>query len=230
VVLDVDVKHGRANAQVARLADRYGPIGAVWVRTGSGGAHGYLAHPSGTVPNSAGRLGPGIDVRGDGGYVVAPPSLHASGRRYQWLRPVVSELRPVPPTLLEAVRPSARGASAPVRLDRTRVSAYVAAAIEGEAREVSGATKGVRNHRLNLAAYRLGQLVGAGLVSENTVREALHISAESAGLGRREANATIRSGLVAGIKQLRALDIASARGAGAPTAGQQGLRGFASER
>ncbi|MEZ4395053.1 MAG: bifunctional DNA primase/polymerase [Polyangiales bacterium] len=57
----------------------------VEVITGSGGRHIYLSVPEGaTVRCSAGQLGPGLDVRGEGGYVVAPPSLHVSGRRYVW--------------------------------------------------------------------------------------------------------------------------------------------------
>src|SRR5207247_8069460 len=54
------------------------------VLTGGGGTHIYLAHPGSTVACSAGKLGPGLDVRGGGGYVVAPPSLHISGHPYAW--------------------------------------------------------------------------------------------------------------------------------------------------
>ena len=56
------------------------------VRTGNG-IHHYIAWPDdGTVMrNSAGKLGEGLDVRGEGGYVVAPPSIHPSGRPYEWL-------------------------------------------------------------------------------------------------------------------------------------------------
>ncbi|MER3407680.1 MAG: DNA primase, partial [Nitrososphaera sp.] len=48
------------------------------------GHHWYFAHPGGQVPNAV-RLLPGLDVRGDGGYVVAPPSEHPSGQRYTWV-------------------------------------------------------------------------------------------------------------------------------------------------
>ncbi|MBW8036371.1 MAG: DUF3987 domain-containing protein, partial [Planctomycetes bacterium] len=52
--------------------------------TGGGGRHLYFAHPGGDVRNSAGTLGEGLDVRGHHGYVVAPPSNHASGGEYRW--------------------------------------------------------------------------------------------------------------------------------------------------
>jgi hypothetical protein len=81
VVLDEDTPHGGGGslAQLSRLPETY------TVLTGGGGKHYYFAHPGEPVPCSAGKLGPGLDVRGDGGYVVAPPSVHASGRPYKML-------------------------------------------------------------------------------------------------------------------------------------------------
>ena len=54
------------------------------VQTGSGGRHTYFIQPAGVVIPTVGGLLEGIDIRGDGGYVVAPPSKHASGRSYTW--------------------------------------------------------------------------------------------------------------------------------------------------
>ena len=64
----------------ARLGDLPNTVEVI---TGSRGRHIYLACANVTVRNSAGLLGSGIDVRGDGGYVVAPPSSHAQGE-YAW--------------------------------------------------------------------------------------------------------------------------------------------------
>jgi hypothetical protein len=84
VVVDVDVAHGGAQS-LARLESELGPLPFTAESvTGGGGRHFYFAHPGGIVPNRAG-VAPGIDVRGDGGCVVAPPSVHASGRRYAWV-------------------------------------------------------------------------------------------------------------------------------------------------
>jgi hypothetical protein len=83
VVLDVDPEHGGSES-LTRLERRHGPLPpTVEAATGGGGRHLYFAHPGGLMRNRAAVV-PGIDLRGDGGYVVAPPSLHPSGRRYQW--------------------------------------------------------------------------------------------------------------------------------------------------
>jgi hypothetical protein len=76
VVLDIDPGHGGEDS-LARLLREHGPLPqTVEARTGGGGRHVYFAHPGGVVRNKVG-LAPGIDVRGDGGCVVAPPSVHA---------------------------------------------------------------------------------------------------------------------------------------------------------
>jgi len=87
VVIDVDPAHGGQASFNALLQDHGGlrqvPLR---VRTGGDGWHLYFAHPGGSLPNDAGRrLGPGLDVRGDGGYVVAPPSIHQSTKPYRWV-------------------------------------------------------------------------------------------------------------------------------------------------
>jgi hypothetical protein len=214
VVLDVD---GQAGRQAVRgLVAQHGRFDAVWARTGSGGWHAYLGHPGVPVPNSAGRVGEGLDVRGDGGYVVAPPSLHASARRYRWIDAQAErialgagELPPMPDWLVEraAAPERERPASQPARLHPGRESSYAATAIEREAMDVARAPAGQRNDRLNRAAFRLGQLVGAGLVDETTVLEALVEAGLMAGPSERKIRSTIRSGLRAGMSRPRQVEV-----------------------
>jgi hypothetical protein len=113
-VLDVDVQHGGAGT-LAALERKHGVLPpAPEVLTGGGGKHLYFAHPGQPVQNSAGKLGPGLDVRADGGYVIAPPSLHANGRAYRWLRSGRKLELPEPPAwLLEDVRGRRNGGAAP---------------------------------------------------------------------------------------------------------------------
>jgi hypothetical protein len=83
VVLDIDPKHG-GDASLERLERRFGPLPAtIEAITGGGGRHLYFTHPGGLIRNRTG-LAQGIDLRGDGGYIVAPPSIHPSGRAYTW--------------------------------------------------------------------------------------------------------------------------------------------------
>jgi hypothetical protein len=115
VVLDVDVQHGGAGT-FAELERKRGKLpDAPEVLTGGGGKHIYFAHPGREIRNSAGKLGPGLDVRGDHGYVIAPPSGHESGRQYRWLRPQRKlELPEPPPWLLQNVENRQNGAAPPV--------------------------------------------------------------------------------------------------------------------
>lgn len=83
IVLDIDPEHG-GDASLDRLERQYGRLPAtVETITGGGGRHLYFAHPGGLIRNRTG-LAQGIDLRGDGGYIVAPPSIHPSGRPYVW--------------------------------------------------------------------------------------------------------------------------------------------------
>jgi hypothetical protein len=85
VVVDVDPRHG-GGAALRALERAHGALPpTVESATGGGGRHLYFAHPGGRVRNRVGLV-PGIDLRGDGGVVVAPPSVHPSGRRYRWKR------------------------------------------------------------------------------------------------------------------------------------------------
>jgi hypothetical protein len=200
VVVDVDTTHGGGRS-IRSLMDRHGDLRAVpRVRTGSGGWHLWFAHPGGHIPNSASRLGAGIDVRGDGGYVIAPPSGHASCRSYRW-EVDAGALPPLPEWLHELTvarqseSSSSRERVAIAPADRSR---WVQAAVDGELHAVRAAAQGTRNMTLNRAAFALGQIVGAGFLDASTVERLLVDSALAVGLGEREAVLTARGGLRAG--------------------------------
>jgi len=83
VVVDIDPKHGGMESLEA-LEARHGPLpNTVESISGGGGRHLYFAYPGREVRNRVG-LAPGIDMRGDGGCIVVPPSIHPSGKRYRW--------------------------------------------------------------------------------------------------------------------------------------------------
>lgn len=209
VVVDLDPDHGARESveDLARRGMRLSPT--LSVATGGGGRHLLYAHPGTHVSNLAGELpgaglAPGVDLRGDGGYVVAPPSLHLSGQRYRWRG---GTLVPLPAWLLPAPTPSS-GAPPVPGLDGDRQSRYVASALAAEVSRVRAAVahdqggRG-RNDTLNKAAFALGTLTGAGVLDPDRARESLLVAAISIGLRQSEAMRTIASGLRAGAARPR---------------------------
>jgi hypothetical protein len=210
VVIDLDVKGGACGpAAWEALCAELGlsPWDTAAASTPSGGWHLYYAAPEGMpIGNSAGKLGPGIDVRANGGYVVAPPS-RIEGGSYAWIER--ANLQPLPAPVARRLadqRPPPRAGPDASRRDAdASLAAYVRKAVDSEAQNVAHAREGMRNHTLNVAAYCLGQLVAApwaGL-AEEAVRDALLQAARACGLAEREALATIESGLAVGLQHPR---------------------------
>jgi hypothetical protein len=205
VVVDVDPPIGFASLtsleQTNASLDR-----TCIVRTGSGGAHYYFAHPGGgaRIANRASSvLGQGIDIRGDGGYVIAPPSLHASGNSY--VREAHGEPPPMPTWLVELLTIERRHEPVDprqIRGDRG-VSAWAATALAGEIERVQTAAEGTRNQTLNRSAFVLGQIVGGGHLEHDDVADLLGQAGLAAGLGEREVRMTVSSGLRSGAHRPR---------------------------
>jgi len=103
VVLDVDPRHG-GDRSLSELEGQHGPLPTTWRSlTGGNGQHILFAHPGGYIKSIAGAFGPGLDIKADGGFIVAPPSLHISGRRYAISpdhHPENVELAPLPDWLM----------------------------------------------------------------------------------------------------------------------------------
>lgn len=127
VVIDVDPRHG-GDESLAAIEREHGELPPTWrALTGGGGEHIIFSAPEGVEILSFGAesmpdppLGRGIDVRAHGGYIVAPPSRHISGRSYAWSvdhHPADTELAPPPDWLIEKLaEPKAHinGAAFPV--------------------------------------------------------------------------------------------------------------------
>jgi hypothetical protein len=157
------------------------------------GWHCYYRHPGQRIMN----VGTGfIDVRGDGGYVVAPPTLGqyrimegSYGQRNAW---PVFDANWFPQSIPQPLPP-------PKEFVCHDLDRYVAAAIEDECRQLAAMMPGNnRNKRLYVAAFKLGKYVGRGDVSEQLVESLLCEAAESCGLrrdyGLGSIQRTIRSG------------------------------------
>lgn len=135
--------------------------------TGQGEHHVYsIAEP---LPSTHWKLGRGIDTRGDGGYIVAPPSLHRTGRRYTWDPPLSSRGESHPPTLpaaiVEALTPSMATPPAPPRVNLDGSTPYGSGVLKHAIERIHAAPKGTRNETLNAEAFLVGQFVAGGEIS-----------------------------------------------------------------
>jgi hypothetical protein len=166
------------------------------IETPSGGRHLWFAQPEGVVlGNGRGSLPPkgvkeGIDVRGAGGYVIAPGAVLFDGRRYE---PDGDDFLSAPPApdwlvgiLTKDPAPQAEGVALrtepgpPVSDERKRQ--YGEKALAEEMRTLAAAVPGARNETANLCAFRIGQLVGGGCLTEREAYAALHNAAASWGI------------------------------------------------
>ena len=206
VVIDVDAG---GDATLAELEAKHELLPPTLEAVTGNGRHILFARPGGVeIRNDAKRrLGPGLDVRADGGCIVASPSLHASGRSYRWVNeqiPIVA----LPDWLLQLVQkeadPLPRSPAPPSRAPGPGGGTpYGLTALADEIEELRQAGEGTRNDSLNRAAYKLGRHVGGGQLEYNHVDDALMDTAIAIGLTEQEARSTIRSGLSQGVKNPR---------------------------
>ena len=107
VVLDIDPKND-GDKTFKELIEQHGELpNTPCVKTGSGGQHFYFKYPALAVKNKT-NLFQGVDVKSDGGYVVAPPSLHTSGNHYEWIVGLDVPMAEAPDWLLEALAEKAK--------------------------------------------------------------------------------------------------------------------------
>jgi len=191
--------------------------GCLKVATPSGGVHDYFRQPvAHCLSNSAGKIGGGIDTRGDGGYVIAPGAVLPDGRTYSVISGALSSSPPVPPDLAAylATKPLPEPNSRPVPdTARTmplgggaalspRSAAYVAKTVADECERVRQAPTGQRNATFNSAVFSLATMVKNFAVGAAEM-DALKSAAHAAGLDGLEVEATFNSALDAGLRQPR---------------------------
>jgi DNA repair photolyase len=158
------------------------------------------------------RISEDLDIRTDGGQFVAPPSLHPSGRRYEWVRPPWEvPPRPVPAWLADFLREeegrkkaakraeklgkitSEANKQKAARLRDDGANPYGKAALEDELSTLRATSEGERNDRLNKAAFSLFGLCKGGVLGRGEVERELTRAARSVGLTDSEIEKTLRS-------------------------------------
>ena len=207
------------------LIEKHGPLPeTITAHSPSGSVHYYFRWPEGaSVANSASQIAQGVDVRGDGGMVVAAPSVKPGApMRYRWTKsPETYDLADCPDWLLEmCLKPkklierqedASLSGLADAYQPNPSEAHWAATALQEELAAVTWAQEGKRNAQLNKSAFSLAQIVSAGLLDWQTVAVGLTKAALAAGLGAAETHATIESGMTAGA--------ASPRGPSSPPKG-----------
>jgi hypothetical protein len=211
-VFDIDGDAGATT--VAKLKAEHGQLPDTLISATSNGCHLWFCYTSPIPCSAEHRFGRGLDVRGDGGYAMAAPSLHPDGPTYRWMndRPLAVALdwlvelartRPPPPAL--SISQRAQAARRSIGLP----GAYARAALEREIKELANTLPGARNHALNRAAFSLFQLVAGGELNEAEVLNRLIEAAHANGLmtdpndGPVSVRRTIESGRRAGMQHPR---------------------------
>jgi Protein of unknown function (DUF3987)/Bifunctional DNA primase/polymerase, N-terminal len=191
-------------------------------RTARGGAHVFFRQPPGEqLGNGRGELPDGIDVRGVGGFVIAP-GAESDGKRWQSAndRPSLADafktgtIPELPQWLANIIRSNRQSNGGALDEEargfaeansRSRGKAYAAAALNGAVAELSAAPTGKRNEMLNAVAFRLGRMIARGWVDEKTVADALLGACDANKYlrehGHRATIKTIESGIEAGKKE-----------------------------
>ena len=217
-VIDLDRNHKDGADGVATFADliwRHGASESLLlgprVTTPGGGVHLYFSSPHSRRVRNRTALAPGVDVRGEGGVAMVPPSAR-EGVAYRWAPdPWCQPIMVAPLWLLALVAPDEPPPRPPVALKSFSgdLHPYARAALDRECAAVANCGNGARNATLFKAAASLGALAAGGALSPQAVVNALMDAARACGLvaddGRAAVEATIASGLKHGLESPRAI-------------------------
>lgn len=215
-VIDLDRNHADGADGVAAFADLIARHGAgeqltqgPRVTTPGGGVHLYFSSPPGRRVRNRTALAPGVDVRGEGGMAMAPPSSR-DGVTYRWAPdPWRQPLASAPAWLVDLVAPiePPPRPQAILKPFSGDLHPYAHAALQHECAAVAGCGNGARNATLFKAAASLGALAAGGALSAQTVADVLRDAASACGLvaddGCAAVEATIASGLRHGLASPR---------------------------
>src|SRR6516162_964204 len=191
IVVETDTVAGHGidgSNSLAQLETKHGALpNTLQAISPSGSVHRYFKHPDIKIISSAAQLGPGIDVKGDGGMVIAPPTVRPGVGVYRWINrnpiaeppawlvELTKDKAPPPPPKRLSIRERAQAAVRQWEANRRggNAEAYAGAALEYEIRDLAGTADGGRNHALNRSAFSLLQLVHAGQLDRADVERQL---------------------------------------------------------
>lgn len=198
-VIDVDGERGEDS--LTALEAEHGELPETLAAKTGKGYHYFYKLPEDAPGNTASKLGLGIDTRGAGGYVVAAPSIHPDGHRYEWLNEGIAcaelpdwimkkfeKVAWIPPTYV----PSAYSVN---------VHPYVRTVWENVQSQLQSAVPGQRNAELNIAANKMGHWIASNSIDRTRVEQELREIGVLLGLTDTEITKTLQSGIEAGMLQ-----------------------------
>lgn len=214
ISIDIDTGNGKVGRESwKRIIEAYGhPPTTLRQTTCHGGTQLIFAKPAGaTIKMSQGRVGADIDVKGEGGYIVTPPSevtncgkpdCTTAHQAYAWIGSALTPIEILPGWLVELSQPKREklfhpSPNLPITPELRREAKPL---IEGAVNAVETAQPGARNDQLNRSSFTLGRLVARGALSHDSAERLLETAAQMAGLDEEEIERTVGSGLAAGLE------------------------------
>lgn len=205
---DDDGESKDGNEWLTAMEAIHGPLpDTARAKTANGGTHIFFKHIDGIRNRAA--IAPGVDTRGEGGYILAPGSVMADGRRYEWVNwdsDGLPEFADAPDWLVDMVKTKTIAASNATYSGTTQATGsnpvYVDRAVQAELDDLARTPQGGRNEALNTSAFKLGRLVGGGHLSENDARSSLESIAQQ-WPNFHKSKGTIGRGLREGMAQPR---------------------------
>jgi Bifunctional DNA primase/polymerase, N-terminal/Family of unknown function (DUF5906) len=211
-VVETDTPEGHdvdGAASLAAIIAQHGPLPDTRQSISpSGSIHYWFLYPTdGEIRNSASAIGPGIDVRGEGGMVLAPPSIKPGKGAYRWLNDL--PIAAAPEWLNQLARDASKKKPKHEISDQPPVvippppprASRAETALHNECHKVAFAPAGTRNHQLNASSFQLGKFVGAGELDEQRAIQTMVDASKANGSfdeDEDECAETINSGLTAG--------------------------------
>jgi hypothetical protein len=197
----IDIDSSDTADMLVRAAAEHGGLPRTVASRTPRGFHLYFGYVPG-IRNRVRVPQLNVDVRNDGGYVVAPPSRLSISDRYSWVHcPWTTDVASMPEWLRALLRDAEPPCSAPIQSHSIGgAMRYGRSALRSEARQLSQAPVGMRNHALNVSVFRMGSLMGPCGLSEAEIASQLMDACAANGLTRDDGLPAVKRTLAGGLR------------------------------
>lgn len=193
-VIDIDGSTGKEELRKIKK-DREWPKTIIAKSGRDGGGHFYFRYPEEIemVKNRAGVL-PNVDIRGDGGYIVVPPSIHPNGKKYSWKRDFCpQEMECASEWILQEIVHGGQKKNGSEKAFEIKTHPYFSREFSNTLEKIRTCPEGKRNDTLYRGAFKLAQMCHGRYLQESVVKENLTDAARICGLSDDETKKTVES-------------------------------------